>query len=315
MKSSGVLPVIPVTIGCGSKTLKTFALCDSGASLSFVDESLVKTLNLTRQPVDLNVAGIHGTSDISSKRLRVRIGDQDRKVREDIMTYSHPNVNAGNRTYNLKKIKETYPHLSVLRESSINLGEVKVILGRDCYHLHRAMEYRKCGSAKPWAVRTKLGWMLRGPLPQQETATFATESLVFADVDPLVDQMKTRSSMEFYTSHCSVSEMSKENTENSPDIFVVERNWQKVSTKPLLLEIKQVWQDEMHLAVSDHMIVEQDKNMGFSFVEEKNEHKSFAIESNLRTLEEFTVMLDMVKQNMDVASVRLHVKEKQSTQK
>ena len=265
--------------------------------------------------MDLNVAGIHGKSDISSKRLRVKIGDQDGKVKEDIMTYSHPNINAGNRSYDLKKLKETYHHLSVLKDSTINLKDVKVILGQDCYHLHRAIDYRKCGNAKPWAVRTKLGWMLSGPLPQQETAMFATESLVFADVDPLVDQMKTRSSMELYTSHCSVSEMSKENTENSPDKFVVERNWQEVSTKPLLLEIKQVWQDEMHLAVSDHMIVEQDKNMGFSIVEEKNEHESFAIESDLRTLEEVTVMLDLVKQHMDVASVRQHVKEKQSTQK
>ena len=231
------------------------------------------------------------------------------------MAYSHPDVNAGNRTYNLKKLKEEYPHLSVLKDSTINLKDVKVILGQDCYHLHRAIGYRKCGKSKPWAVLTKLGWMLSGPLPQQETAKFATESLVFADVDPLVDQMKTRSRMELYTSHCSVSEMSKENTENSPDLFVVERNWQEVSTKPLLLENKQVWQDEMHLAVSDHMIVEQDKNMGFSIVEEKNEHESFAIKSNLRTLVDFTVMLDLVKQNMDVASVRQHVKEKQSTQK
>ena len=314
MRSSGVLPVIPVSIGSGSKTVKTFALCDSGASLSFVDESLMKALNLMGQPVDLNVAGIHGASDISSKRLRVRIGDQQGKVKEDIMAYSHPDVNAGNRTYNLKKLKEEYPHLSVLKDSTINLKDVKVILGQDCYHLHRAIGYRKCGKSKPWAVLTKLGWMLSGPLPQQETAKFATESLVFADVDPLVDQMKTRSRMELYTSHCSVSEMSKENTENSPDIFVVERNWQEVSTKPLLLEIKQTWKDEMHLAVSDHMTVEQDKNMGFSTVEEKNEHESFAIKSNLRTLEEFTVMLELVKQNTAVASVRQHVEEKQQTQ-
>ena len=314
MRSSGVLPVIPVTIGSGSKTLKTFALCDSGASLSFVDESLMKTLNLTGQLVDLNVAGIHGASDISSKRLRVRIGDQQGKVKEDIMAYSHPDVNAGNRTYNLKKLKEEYPHLSVLKDSTINLKDVKVILGQDCYHLHRAIGYRKCGKSKPWAVLTKLGWMLSGPLPQQETAKLANESLVFADVDPLVDQMETRWGMELYTSHCSVSEMSKENSENLPDIFVVERNWQEVSTKPLLLENKQVWQDEMHLAVSDHMIVEQDKNMGFSIVEEKTEHESFAIKSNLRTLEDFTVKLDLLKENIDVASVRQHVEEKQPTQ-
>ena len=185
-------------------------MCDSGASLSFVDESLMKTLNLTGQPVDLNVAGIHGTSDISSKRLRVRIGDQDRKVNEDNMAFSHPNVNAENRTYNLKKLKETYPHLSVLKDSTISLYEVKVILGQDCYHLHRAIDYRKCGNAKHWAVRTKLGWMLSGPLPQHETAKLATESLVVAEVDPLADQVKSWWSMKSYASNCSVSGRSKE---------------------------------------------------------------------------------------------------------
>ena len=70
MRSSGVLPVIPVTKRSGSKTLKTFALCDSGANLSFVDENLMKMLKLTGQPVNLNVAGIHGTRDISIKRTR-----------------------------------------------------------------------------------------------------------------------------------------------------------------------------------------------------------------------------------------------------
>ena len=142
---------------------------------------------------------------------------------------------------------------------------------------------------------TKLGWMLSGPLPQQETAKLANESLVFAEKDPLVDQMKTWWSMESYTSHCSVSEMSKEKTENSPDIFAVERNWKEVSTKSLLLEMKQNWQDEMHLAVGDHVVVKQDKNMGFSFTEEKNRHESFAIKSNTRTLEDFSVKLDLLK--------------------
>ena len=269
MKSSGVLPVIPVTIGSGSKTLKTFALCDSGASLSFVDENLMKTLNLTGHLVDLNVAGIHGTSDISSKRLRVRIGDQDGKVKEDIMAYSHPNVNAGNRTYNLKKLKETYPHLSVLKDSTINLEDVKVILGQDCYHLHRGTEYRQCGKAKPWAFRTKLGWMLSGPLPQQESAKLATESLFAAELDPLAGQMKTQWSMGLYALNCSVSGRLEANKKSSPDIFVVERNWQEFSTKTFLVEIKQVWQEEMLLVAGDHKIVKQEKNKEFSFAEKR----------------------------------------------
>ena len=69
MRSSGVLPVIPVMIEGWRKTLKTFVSCNFEASLSFVDESPIKTLNLTGQQVDLKVAGIHGLSDTSSKRL------------------------------------------------------------------------------------------------------------------------------------------------------------------------------------------------------------------------------------------------------
>ena len=165
---------------------------------------------LSGQPVDLNVAGIHGTSDITSKRLRVRIGDQDGKVKEDIMAYCHPEVNAGNRTYNVKKLKETYTRLSVLKDSIIIVGDIKGIMGQDCYHLHRATDYRKCGNAKPWTVQTKLGWMLSGSLPQQETAKLATESLVAAEVDPIADQVKTWWSMELYASNCSVSGRIKE---------------------------------------------------------------------------------------------------------
>ena len=54
--------------------------------------------------------------------------------------------------------------------------------------------------------------------------------------------------------------------------------------------------------------------MGFSFTEEKNGHESFAIKSNIRTLEEFSVKFDLLKENIDVASVRQHVEEKQQTQ-
>ena len=41
-------------------------------------------------PVDLNVAGVRGTSDICSKRLRVKIGDQDREANKDIPRYVIP---------------------------------------------------------------------------------------------------------------------------------------------------------------------------------------------------------------------------------
>ena len=185
-----------------------------------------------------------------------------------------------------------------MKDSTVNLRDVKVILGQDCYHLHRGTEYKQCGKAKPWAVRTKLGWMLSGPLPQQESAKLATENLFAAELDPLAGQMKTQWSMGLHASHCRVSEMSKENTENSPDIFVVERNWQELSTKSLLLEFKQVWQKEKQFIAGDHNKVKQKANKEFSNTEEMNEHERVAITSNFQTSKKICVTLDLLKQRM-----------------
>ena len=83
-------------------------------------------------------------------------------------------------------------------------------MGQDCYHLHRATEYGKCGNPKPWAVPMKLGRLLSGPLPEQETAKLASESLFAEEVDPLANQVKSWWSMESYAAKCSVSGRSKE---------------------------------------------------------------------------------------------------------
>ena len=54
-------------------------------------------------------------------------------------------------------MEEAFPHLSVLKTSIIILEDVKIIFDQDCYHLHRATEYRQFGNAKPSAVQMKLG--------------------------------------------------------------------------------------------------------------------------------------------------------------
>ena len=149
-------------------------------------------------------------------------------------------------------------------------------------------------------------------LSQQESAKLATESLFAAELDPLAGQMKTQWSMRLQASHCRVSDMSKENTENSPDIFVVER--QELSTKSLLLEFKQVWQEEKQFIAGDHNIVKQKENKEFSNTEEINEHERVAITSNFQTSEKIFVTLDLLKQSIGVASVQQLVKEKYSTQ-
>ena len=107
-------------------------------------------------------------------------------------------------------MKKVYPHLSVLKDSTLNLEDIKTTLGQDCQHLHKAIGYRIWGKSKSWAVLTKLGWMLSKPSLQQETAKIATGSLVAAEVDTLAQQVKTWWGIELYASNCCVSGRSKE---------------------------------------------------------------------------------------------------------
>ena len=155
--------------------------------------------------------------------------------------------------------------------------------------------------------------MLSGPLPQ-ESAKLATESLFAAELDPLAGQKKTRWSMGLYALNCSVSGRFEANNKTSQDIVVVERNWQEVSTKTLLVEIKQVCQEEMQLVAGDHTMLKQEEKKEFLFTEEKNEHERVAITSNFQTSEKNCVTLDLLKQSIGVASVQQLVKEKYSTQ-
>ena len=65
----------------------------------------------------------------------------------------------------------------------------------------------------------------------------------------------------------------------------------------------------MHLVADDHNIVKQEANKDFPTTEGKNEHESVAISSNPQTSEEFSIMLDLPKQGIDVASVQQHLKK------
>ena len=92
----------------------------------------------------------------------------------------------------------------------MKLKVVKMILGQNCYHIHRPVEYKNCTNGEPWAVKTKLGWTLCGPLPQQKAVQMTASCVTASEVDALAEQIKTWWDIESYASRCDVSGRSKE---------------------------------------------------------------------------------------------------------
>ncbi len=103
----------PLTLINGNVKTMTLALCDSGASRSFIDESLKDLLGFAGKAVNLNIAGIHGTEHKRSERQTVDLAAQygDTKVKNTTL-YCHPGISAGSERYDCKELKKQYPHLS-----------------------------------------------------------------------------------------------------------------------------------------------------------------------------------------------------------
>ena len=85
-----------------------------------------------------------------------------------------------------------------------------MILGQDCYDVHHPIDFKISeDKSAPWAVRTRLGWALSGPLPAKQVATMTT-SAVSVTEDKLASQLSRWWDIESYASNCDVTGQSKD---------------------------------------------------------------------------------------------------------
>ena len=85
-----------------------------------------------------------------------------------------------------------------------------MILGQDCYDINHPFEFKKTeDKAAPWAVKSKIGWALSGPLPAKQADTLATTATSISD-DKLANQLSKWWDIESYASSCDVTGHSKE---------------------------------------------------------------------------------------------------------
>ena len=90
------------------------------------------------------------------------------------------------------------------------MTQVQVILGQDCYEVHHPIEFKISeDKSAPWAVRTRLGWALSGPLPAKQVVTMTT-SAVSVTEDKLASQLSRWWDIESYASNCDVTGQSKD---------------------------------------------------------------------------------------------------------
>ena len=157
------LQIVPVSVQSGSNRLTTYAFLDSGSTVSFIDQSVKNLLQAKGTDVTLNIADIHGTQDLRTEKVSIKIKGLHSRV-QSIEAFAHPSILLGNTTYDYRELKKNFGHLNVITNRTFNLMEVGIIPGQDSYEIQFPLDYRIGTRSEPFVVLTELGWVVSGPM-------------------------------------------------------------------------------------------------------------------------------------------------------
>ena len=201
------LQIVPVSIQSGGNRLNTYAFLDSGSTVSFTEHCVQEKLRAQGTDVTLNIAGIHGTKDLKTEKVPLKLKGLHSKV-HSIEAFAHPLISLGNTNYNNNnKLKQSFNHLSVLPNKSFNLMEVGIILGQDAYELQRPLEYKIGTRSESFAVLTELGWVFSRPTMGKRIQNVC--HFAFTEDVKVAENIQTWWDIETYASKINVVSLSK----------------------------------------------------------------------------------------------------------
>ena len=96
---------------------------------------------------------------------------------------------------------------------------------------------------------------------------------------------------------------------NWPETFFVDNGRQDFRSGTLLVDTEQVLEEEIHLVMSEHLIVQTEETLDYTMTETMKEHRSLAFASNNETSEEMSVQLELLQEMAEVSTVLQDVRQ------
>ena len=141
-------------------TITRSIMLDEGSDLTLIREGLAEKLQLGGTKEALRLSGVTGrNSTVQSRMVRIRLNIEGREV--VIKAASVPNICGPLPEINWPEEKKQWDHLQDLPLTETG-GRVDILLGVDHADLMLATEYRMGVQNEPCAIKTNLGWVVRG---------------------------------------------------------------------------------------------------------------------------------------------------------
>ena len=202
--SLSVLPV-KVRLNKSTKVIETYAFLDPGSSATFCTESLMTQLNAPGQKMDILLKTMGQEKYVSSHKisgLEVAALNDNKFLRlPDVYTQKSIPVTKDNipKEEDLKK----WPYLQEVELTPIN-ASIGLLIGANA---PKALEPWKIVNSEgngPYAVQTRLGWVINGPLGQEDSDDSDTASVQVNRISlgKLEEMLIKQYNQDFVEQHC-----------------------------------------------------------------------------------------------------------------
>ncbi|XP_055591330.1 uncharacterized protein LOC129743369 [Uranotaenia lowii] len=165
--------VVPVRLYFGKSVVETLAFLDDGASVTLLEKSLAKRLELVGEKDELTIKWTADVSRIEKESIRAdmhissRSGDEKLLLR-NVRTVS--DLRLPKQNLNHEKLKEQYPFLKDVPVESYLEARPGILIGLNNLEVIAPLETKIGNIGDPVAVRSKLGWSIYGPIQNLQVA-------------------------------------------------------------------------------------------------------------------------------------------------
>ena len=93
------------------------------------------------------------------------------------------------------------------------------------------------------------------------------------------------------------------------ETFIVDNGRQDVRSETLLVDTKQVLEEDIHLGMSEHSISQTKENLNHTMTETRKEHRFLSFASSKQTLGESTVQHELLQESAEIFTVHQDIKQ------
>ncbi|XP_072375544.1 uncharacterized protein [Diabrotica undecimpunctata] len=156
--------ILPVVLRNGSREVTTFAFLDEGSSVTLLEESVAKKLNIMGNPEQLCLkwtGNQQRLEDASEKVFFSIAGDYngakefDHRPARTVRKLGLPK-----QTLDAKAIKESFPYLKNLPFKSYKNAVPQILIGLDNWDLALPLRVKEGLELQPIAAKSRLGWTI-----------------------------------------------------------------------------------------------------------------------------------------------------------